>query len=213
MEIGNRKALADEILEDARRKAERNHERAGREARKILDAALADADRLTAGVLDAARRRAERLTKAAGATVGQEVRRDLLAAQENELAKLFDQALERLERRKGYDYPATLAALAAEAIRAMDTGHVVLGFAEGVHPLATGEWLAEVRRRAGRDVAIDVSEEPEPIRGGVVVRSADGRLLVDNSFAARLARLRPDLRRQVAALVYPHAADEARGAK
>ena len=213
MEIGNRKALADEILEDARRKAERNHERAGREARKILDAALADADRLTAGVLDAARRRAERLTKAAGATVGQEVRRDLLAAQENELAKLFDQALERLERRKGYDYPATLAALAAEAIRAMDTGHVVLGFAEGVRLLATDEWLADVRRRASRDVAIDVSEEPEPIRGGVVVRSADGRLLVDNSFAARLARLRPELRRQVAALVYPDAADEARGAK
>ena len=70
--------------------------------------------------------------------------------------------------------------------------------------LATDDWLAEVRRRAGRDdVALRVAPAPEPIRGGVVVRSSDGRQVYDNSFAARLARLRPLLRRRLAATLYP----------
>ena len=76
--------------------------------------------------------------------------------------------------------------------------------------LPTDAWLDGVRRRVGRSVTIEVSANHAPITGGVIVRSADGRLLYDNSFAARLARLKPELRRRVAARLFP--AGAARGA-
>jgi len=68
--------------------------------------------------------------------------------------------------------------------------------------MATEAWLAEVRRRAGRDVAVRVADGPAPIAGGVIVRSADGRLLYDNSFRERFRRLLPELRKELATRLF-----------
>lgn len=196
------KVLSDEILKDAATKAERIRKRAEREAKKLVTAAVQEAEADREKVLAAASRRAERAARGILATIEQEARRGLLAAREAELDKLFQAALRRLADRKGYDYPAAVAGLAAEAIRVMGAESVVLELAEADQAMATPEWLAEVRRRVGGDVSLAVAERPAPIDGGVVVRSADGRLLYDNSFAARLRRLRPELRRELAVLVF-----------
>jgi vacuolar-type H+-ATPase subunit E/Vma4 len=204
--MASEKVLSDEILKDAATKAERIRKRAERDAAKRLEAAAREAEAARERALDVARRRADRAAASILATVEQESRRDLLVAQEAELDKLFDAARQRLADRKGYDYPAVVAGLAAQAIRAVGSGQVVMELAEADRALATEAWLAEVRRRVrtngGADVAIAVSPNPAPIDGGVVVRSADGRLVYDNSFAARLRRLRPDLRRELAAKVF-----------
>ncbi|MBM4038932.1 MAG: hypothetical protein FJ290_10495, partial [Planctomycetes bacterium] len=200
--MASEKVLSDEILKDAATKAERIRKRAEREARKLLDAAAREAEAARDKVLDVARRRAERAAQSILATVEQETRRDLLAAREAELDGLFEAARQRLADRNGYDYPAAVAALAAQAIQAMGAGRVTLELAEADRALATEAWLADVRRRVGRDVAITLAQQPAAIDGGVVVRSADGRLLYDNSFAARLCRLRPDLRQELAARVF-----------
>ena len=132
------------------------------------------------------------------ATVAIEVQRDLLEIREREFDKLFDAARQSLADRTSYDYPAALATLAAEAIAAMKTDDVVVALSGDDRPIATDAWLADVCRRVGRDVKITIAEEPAAIDGGLIVRSADGRLFYDNSFAARLTRLRPDLRRDLA---------------
>jgi V/A-type H+-transporting ATPase subunit E len=195
-------ALADEILADARKKAQRAAKRAEREARQILEKAEEQAEADAQEVIETARERADRQARAVLATVDQDIQREQLQAREEQIEAIFQDALDGLRRRKGYDYPKAMAALAAEAIRAMDGDEVVIGFAEGCAGIATDEWLADVKRRAGRDVTLRVAEEPEAIDGGVFVRSADGRLVYDNSFAARLERLRPRLRRHVAEMIY-----------
>lgn len=200
--MGNEKVLSDEILQDAQRRAERTRKRAEREAKKILKEAEAEAGATAEKALGAAQRRADRIADSILATVGQEAQRARLEAREAELTKLFERAIERLADRSTRDYPAVLATLAAQAIGAMRTDAVVLAFAGPDRPIVTEAWLEDVRRRAGGNVAVSVSDAPAPIRGGVVARSADGRLLYDNSFAARLERRRPELRQQVAARVY-----------
>lgn len=200
--MASEKVLSDEILKDAQTKAERILKRAERDARKITETATNEAAAAAERVLELARQRAERTAQNILATVDIEARRLLLAAQEAELDKLFEAARQRLAAREGYDYPAVLAALAAQAIRAMGADPVVLELAEADRALATDAWLADVRRRVGRDVAIAISQDSSGIDGGVVVRSADGRLVYDNSFSARLRRLRPELRREVAARVF-----------
>ncbi|MBM4033088.1 MAG: hypothetical protein FJ291_15075 [Planctomycetes bacterium] len=196
------KVLSEEILKDAATKAERLLKRAERDARKLLAQAAKEAEAAAERVLDAARQRAERAAQSLLATVEQEARRDLLAAREAELDRLFEAARRRLADRAAYDYPATLAALAAQAISAMGADSVTLELAECDLVIATDAWLAEVRRRVGRDVAIAASQNSAAIDGGVIVRSADGRLVYDNSFAGRLRRLRPELRRELAAKVF-----------
>jgi vacuolar-type H+-ATPase subunit E/Vma4 len=196
------KVLSDEILKDAQRRADRIRKRAQREAKKTLDDAAKEAESAAEKILNAARRRADRVAQSLLATIEQEVRRDLLEAQEAELSRLFDAARERLRDRAAYDYPAVLARLATEAIAAMEADHVVIELSEADRPIATEGWLGGIRRAAGRQLAIDISESSAPIDGGLIVRSADGRLLYENSFAARLRRLWPDLRRELAAEVF-----------
>ena len=200
--MGNEKVLSDEILSDAKRKADRARKRAEREAKKILAEAGKKADEAAERTLDVARERADRQAQATLATVAIEVQRDLLETREREFDKLFDAARQRLADKARYDYPAALAALAAEAIAAMRTDDVVLALSSDDRPIATDAWLADLLRRVGRDVKTTIAEEPASIDGGLIVRSADGRLLYDNSFAARLTRLRPDLRRELATRLF-----------
>lgn len=200
--MANEKLLSDEILKDAQTKAERIRKRAQRDARKVLDDAAKEAEAAAQKILGVARRKADRAVQSILATVDQEARRDLLAAQEAEMAKVFEAARARLADRTAYDYPAAAAGLAAEAIRAIGAGRVVLELGEADRSIATEAWLADVRRRAGRDVAMEVASEAAPIDGGVRVRSADGRLFYDNSFEGRLRRLRPELRRELAAKAF-----------
>ena len=189
------KVLADEILDDARRKADRASKKAERRAKRILRDAQKKADQATAAALAAS----------ILATIEQDVRRDLLDQREAAIATILDAAMQRVASREGTDYPAALTTLAAEAVGAMATDAVVLHLAEADRAIATAEWLDALRQRVGRPVAIEVADEAAPIQGGLIVRSADGRLLYDNSFAARLVRLRPALRRQIAARVYAQA--------
>jgi len=202
--MASEKVLSDEILKDAATKADRIRKRAEREAKKTLAAAATEAEGAREKVLDVARGRADRAAQSILATVEQEAARDLSAAREAELDKMFEAARQRLTalRQAQGDYPAVVAALAIQAIQAMAADGVTLELAEADRAMATDAWLADVRRRVGRDVAITVSEQPAAIGGGIVVRSADGHLLYDNSFAARLRRLWPDLRRELAAKVF-----------
>jgi vacuolar-type H+-ATPase subunit E/Vma4 len=197
------KLLSEEILQDAHKKAERALKKADRRAQQVIADAEKDAEHALEQAREAAHRRAERIAHSIMATLEQEVRRNLLDEQEAELSRLFDTALEQLTDRSGYDLADVLATLAAEAVAAMDADAVVLSLAAEDRPVATDDWLAGVRQRAGRDVALSVDEAPANIGGGVVARSADGKQLYDNSFAARLRRLRPTLRQQIAAEAYP----------
>jgi len=200
--MASEKVLSDEILKDAATKADRIRKRAEREAKKTLAAAATEAEAAQEKVLGVARGRADRAAQSILATVEQEAARDLAAAREAELDKMFEAARQRLLDRSACDYPAVVAALAAQAIQAMAADGVTLELAEADRAMATEAWLADIRRRVGRDVAITVSQEPAAIADGIVVRSADGHLLYDNSFAARLRRLKPELRRELAAKVF-----------
>lgn len=200
--MASEKVLSDEILRDAQTKADRIRKRGQRDAKKLLDEAAKEAAAAAERTLQVARARAERVAQSLLATVEQDVRRGLLAAREAELEQLFEAARQRLADRSSYEPAAVLAALAAQAIRAMGADRVTVELAEADRAVATEAWLADVRRRVGREVAIEVSSEAAPIEGGVVVRSADGRLLYDNSFGARLRRLRPELRKELAAQVF-----------
>ena len=115
--MGNEKVLCDEILSDAKRKADRARKRAEREAKKILTEAGKKADEAAERTLGIARERGDRQAQAILATVAIEVQRDLLEAREAELDKLFDAARQLLADKASYDYPAALATLAAEADR------------------------------------------------------------------------------------------------
>ena len=191
--------LAEEILADARRQADRLRRRAERDARAATEAAERDAEAERTHRLDKARAEADRRRRLTLATVPVQEGRLRAARIEEVLDGIREAARERLIGREGYDYREMLVRLAAEAVRAMEGRTFVPALAEDDRRDYGPDLAAAVRDRVGRDgLQVSLSPEPAPIEGGVIVRDGEGRQQWDNSLAARLARLWPQLRRRIA---------------
>ena len=191
--------LCKEILADAERQAQRTRRRAKRDADAALKEAQAEARKVREQRLADARDEACRARDLILARVGVEVARLRAARTEQVLREVRDGGQQRLAGREGFDYRGRLAALASEAIGAMEGRRFVLELAAADLEAGAEGLAEEVRRRVGRDdIEVTVSPDPAKIGAGVVVRDAEGRQVWDNSFEARLDRLWPELRLQIA---------------
>lgn len=176
-------ALLLHLEEDARREAARLRQEATERAQEIVARAEADAARKRALHLErvAGQRRSagERQVAAARA----EARERFLQARMAVLDRVFDAASASLGRMEVSRYTGSIAELARDAARYLERGPAVLqsppdaarAAAEAVHDLP------------------DLRVEPADVPAGVTGRSADGRVLVDNTLAAILERRRADL--------------------
>ena len=192
--------LTDEILADARRQADRVRRKAERDAKETVQAAERDAQADRERRLADARAKADRRRRLTLATVPVEEGRLRAARIEEALESVKAEARQRLARRDGFDYRQALVALAAEAVERMGGEAVVVDLSAADRGPLGADLVVAVRERLGGDgPAVSLAPEPAPMDGGVVVRDADGRRRWDNSFAARLGRLWPDLRRRIAA--------------
>jgi V/A-type H+-transporting ATPase subunit E len=192
--------LTDEILADARRQADRLRRRAERDARESIEKAEREAEADRSERIEKARAEADRRRRLTLASVPVEEGRMRAARIEEALEDIRAAAWGRLRPREGYDYPAMLVRLAAQALAAMDGQAFVLELAEADRDAPGAGLAAAVRDRDGREgLEVALAAEPAAIDGGVIIRDAEGRRRWDNSLAARLERLWPALRRHVAA--------------
>jgi V/A-type H+-transporting ATPase subunit E len=176
-------ALLLHLEEDARREAARLRQEATERAEEIVARAEADAARKRALHLErvAGQRRSagERQVAAARA----EARERFLQARMAVLDRVFDAASASLGRMEVARYTGSVAQLAQDAARYLERGPAVL---------QSPPDAAEAAAAAVRDLP-DLRVEPADVPAGVTGRSLDGRVVVDNTLAAILARRRADL--------------------
>jgi|ERR1019366_9299078 vacuolar-type H+-ATPase subunit E/Vma4 len=191
--------LSEEILADAKRECDEIIRRAQRESESLLAAATAEAEKIRREKLDAARAEAARRTELMLATIPVEAGRLRSARIEAILENIREEARRQLLARK-FDYHETVVALAAEAVHLMPGTDFVLKISAADHA-AFGDKLAEeIRQRTRRSpLNLTVSADPAITGGGVMVQDAEGIRIWDNRLLARLERLWPELRRQIAA--------------
>ncbi|MBM3887920.1 MAG: hypothetical protein FJ388_02215 [Verrucomicrobia bacterium] len=192
--------LCEQVLEDARRQSEEILRRARQEAAALLEKAAAEAEQTRQARLELARAEAARRTEAILATVSVEVGRLRSARVEALLQTIYEQARRRLEARRGLATRESVIALAAEALQRM-AGEAFVIKLSATDRRAFGDGLAaELQRRVGRSpLRLTVVEDPAVTDGGVVVEDVESRQVWDNRLRARLDRLWPELRQQIAA--------------
>ncbi len=191
--------LRDEILADAQRQAQRLIRKAEREAAALVDKAVAECEQQCQEKLAAARAAADRHRALTLATVPVQIGRMRASRAERELESLRETVRGQLVARTGFDYRESLLALAAEAVARMEGDAFVLQLAAGDLKTHGPALVAAVAARAGRpDVTVTLDTQPADIGGGVIVRDPPSRQVWNNSFEARLDRLWPILRNQIA---------------
>lgn len=192
------KVLVDEILQDAQAKAERSIERAKSESAKVISEAQEEARLLRGKVLRESEEESLRRRQVIQASLGIERKRLELAAREKTLAEVIEAGKKRLSDKEKYDYASALVELAGRAASAIDGARIVIEFAREDQTLVKETLLdsivESIKKTTGRNLEVSIGEFRSDFSAGVVVRSADGHQVFNNSFEARSARLLPEIR-------------------
>ena len=204
-ETDSEKALQKEILEDAERRAGRTRKKAEREAARIRAEAEEQARAERERILAQARERASREERMILAAVPLEASRHKLGLQEDLIRQALAEAAERLEKTPAETYLRMLVDLAASAVSAMPGNTFAVTAAtrgDALDAERLGRQIMQaVREQAQREVSV-TCETSEEIPSGLVIRSGDGRQVWDNTFVARMQRLKAVLRRELVPLLF-----------
>jgi vacuolar-type H+-ATPase subunit E/Vma4 len=173
--------------------------KAEREAKAVLDKATAESQEERSVKLEEAQAKADRKRTLISATVPVDIGRMRAGRVEQELLALREQVRAKLRERPWDQYGEILVGLAAEALARMEGDAFVLELSEKDREKQGDALVAAAGQRAGRpDIAVTVSAEPARIDSGVIVRDDQDRQVWDNSLEARLERMWPLLRSQIA---------------
>ena len=194
--------LRQEIIGDARTKADRLIKRAKRDAEKRAASARERQDKARQVRVKEAELRAEGRVRAILAGIDHEILTHWLLRREAVIEDVLEDACARAARGDGIDVGRSLLGLFEDAAGQIGPGPLVVRLQPGdVARLPKGSIDGALARLFGPDAATSSVEVlPDPgVAGGLVVASADGRRHCDNTYRARLRRLRSQLRPAVAA--------------
>lgn len=181
--LSESKQKADAVLNDARKKAEA-------EAGAIISRGEQESRRESQRILAEARIKA---------------RREKVKAQEEVVNLAFKSARESMQKMaegKGADYTKVLEELIKESVLSSSAEALEVLFDSRDKGLVSDDSLNKIAQEAGSElemtITLSASAEELSCLGGVVVRSADGKVRIDNTFEARIDRFRDNIRTLVA---------------
>ena len=190
--------LQKEIESQSTREAKEILEQAEREANRILDGARKEAEKIRAEILRKAEGQAEGIRRKILSSVHLEVKNQTLRTREDLLTKIFQEVMKKLDafhRTKGYE--KYLKKLVIEGVLALDTDkiRILSGDVEKkrLNDAMVAQIQKEVKKQTGRTMSISLADQVLP-ESGVVMVSADERMLFDNRFSTRIRRLQNELR-------------------
>lgn len=200
------KLLIEEILADARRKAERTLKRAHSEADKAARAALAEAIEQAETIEQAAAEQGAKLLDRTMAGLPLDLRVYDLKARDAYVQQVFDAVLAEFAAADGPRRREVIARLAVEAVVAIGEGDVHLQLGREDAKWADAAWLAEVARLAGessgKKLKLHMAAPSSTAADGVTAAGGDGRMRMNNTLSARLARTRGTLRAETAEILF-----------
>lgn len=198
---GSVNALKNEILKQAREQALNTVDRAKRVAERDIFYAREEAENAKAQERCKLSSLMEMERKKATAASELEARKMLLQKKAELVSRAFVEAQKKLEELRNFsEYKDMLARLIKEGIFAID-GDAIVEFSGNDKHIFTLEFLTSLRsqiiRSLGKGLHIQFECIENNISAGVIVKSRNGKMMIDNSFSGIFRRLKEELRSKV----------------
>ena len=200
--VGSFDDLAAAVQQAAHLRANDRAEEARARAEQMEHDARERGEQIEAEVLEAARRRADEQRSQRLAEAMQTAKRERLAAREDILDRVWDQAERKLRDMVDDDrYVDVLHQLARLAVEALGPGRLTLAADARGHDLLTEDrlrtWSEERSEAVEAPVDLERASETLDTWGGIVVTTHEGRKRMDARFSSRLEAARRQLRDQI----------------
>ena len=157
-----------------------------------ISSAKAETREGVAKVLETGVKQAESLKRQIIGAAELEVRNGQLRSLEKAVNEAFDAAMEEVSGLSGAKYEKALAQLIKEGLE-------VIGPKAKVHCSSKDKKAvaAAIRKLPSSHAKLTLDEKPVETTGGVVMTTPDGQVKFDNTFEARLERMKAELRKGV----------------
>jgi V/A-type H+-transporting ATPase subunit E len=166
------------------------------QALALIESSRRDAMEEVSRILLGGTKQAESLKRQLVGTAELEVRNARLKAEEEAVNQAISAALDGLRSAQPQRYESSITSLIQEGL------DVIGGKAVVACSQRDRETVLSALKKLGKgDAKLTLQAEPVDTIGGVVLSSSDGSVRFDNTFEARLERMKPILRKDVAALL------------
>ena len=203
--VGNVETLKNKILEQAREEASKALDRAQRVAERDLVYAKEEAEEIKAQQRAEIQPLLEAEKKKTLVTAEMEARKKLLEKKEELVDRIFAEAENRLiELRGSKDYVDIISRSIEEAVTTIN-GDAIVEFGEKDSDIFTPDYISSIESRIaeslGRKLQLQFQCVGDKISAGIIIKSKDGRIIMDNSFSGRLRRLKEEIRGKVSEML------------
>jgi vacuolar-type H+-ATPase subunit E/Vma4 len=191
--------ITSQIIHDGEKEIESIRLKAEETAAGIIARAEAEAARIAEKLLKEAKEKGDLEQRRLLSSVNLEVRRAKLRTREEVVTVVRERAADILRgQREGGDYGDILAGLITEAISALDGEHFIVSVDRRDLAILESDVFAAVRDAAAgmgqRVERLEARALEQPALGGARVGVPGGNVVFDNTFEARIYRLRDDVR-------------------
>ena len=168
-------------------------------AQEIVTRKMNEAQAEVLRISEQEKRQAEALKRQITGSAEMTARNKTLEIVEQSLNAAFSQALQKLESMTGDSkYEGVLKSMILEGVDEVGGNEFVVSANTGDQQ-AVQKVIGEVSRERSVTIARSATRLNTSV-GGVVIASSDGYITFDNTFEARLERIKPTLRKQIAKL-------------
>jgi V/A-type H+/Na+-transporting ATPase subunit E len=192
------KAAADtleKVSEEFEAEALADLENGRKEALARVESVRRETAESVAKIIETGAKQAESAKRQIIGTAELEARNAQLRALERAVNEAFERATKEISEYSGADLEKALGRLIQEGVDIIGQQSRVQCAAKDRRAVASA-----VKRLSGRS-RVTIDDEPIETIGGVVLTTPDGSVRFDNTFEARLERMKPVLRKEVAAVL------------
>lgn len=165
------------------------------EAIARVEASRNETAEAVAKILETSVKQAESVKRQVIGAAELDVRNAQLRSLERAVSEVFEGAVKRVSELSGASQEKALVHLIEEGLNVIGPKATVQCSAKDKKAVAAA------LKKLGGQAKVTLDEEPVSTIGGVVLSTADGTVKFDNTFEARLERMRPILRKEVADLL------------
>ena len=192
------------VLSDAKERAEKVLSEAEKKAKSIVEEARREAEKEAEAIISKKKTEAKAYARRILSEARLKAKLKVLNAKEQLVSEIFDEALKKLkELAQSPTYKDVLESLIRDAAITIGGGDLEILLPSDTNVVLDLDRIAkEAEAETGNKTSLTISDERIKSVGGVIVRSKDKLLTVDNTFESRLERLRERLRVSVANILF-----------
>lgn len=166
------------------------------QALSTIESSRREANAAVTKILEASVKQVESLKRQIIGAAELEARNAQLKTLEKAVVEVFDSAIKELQGERGQRYEKSLAHLIKEGIEAIGPKASVYCSSKDKKVVQ-----AAIARAGGGQSRLVLEEKSIDTIGGVIMSTMDGSVGFDNTFEARLERMKPTLRMEVSAVL------------